>query len=161
MDIVRETLFNWLCHDIQNAHCLDLFAGTGSLGFEALSRGAKHVVFVDRQSGVLSALKENAKQLCTPMFPMDQHILICFGDFPHRMPSLQGPFQLVFLDPPFQQSQHIAQSAHCLVKHQLLAEHALIYIESQKPISSDDLPHAWSCYRHKRYGATYMSLYAS
>src|SRR3989338_4511193 len=64
-DRVRETVFNWLMHDIQDAYCLDLFAGSGALGFEALSRGATRVVMVDESPLAIAAIKENAAQLQT------------------------------------------------------------------------------------------------
>ena len=59
----KETLFNWLLNDLDNKNCLDMFAGTGSLGFEALSRGAKEVIFIEKQKSLCSSIEEIAKQL--------------------------------------------------------------------------------------------------
>ena len=96
---VRETLFNWLAPVINNAICLDLFAGSGALGFEALSRGAQKVTMLDKSARVIKTLKANAEILGT------ENITFLCMEF---SPSLKNPFKqqfnVVFLDPPFKQN---------------------------------------------------------
>lgn len=94
-DRVKETLFNWLGQELYGMHCLDLFAGSGSLGFEAASRGAARVVMVDRTKPVLAALEENRKLLGA------NQVEIVAGDARHFVRGCSGLFDLIFLDPPF------------------------------------------------------------
>jgi 16S rRNA (guanine966-N2)-methyltransferase len=103
-DRVREALFNILQHGdhpIANARVLDLFAGSGALGLEALSRGAAYAVFVDDHSASRAAIRRNVEALgvtgCTKIFRRDAAHL---GDMPN---GAQGPFDLIFLDPPYAQ----------------------------------------------------------
>jgi len=94
-DRVRETLFNWLGQDLQGRSCLDLFAGSGALGFEAASRGASRVVMVERDRRVLEALKANAAMLAASVVePQGSDALEFLG----RSTEV---FDIVFLDPPF------------------------------------------------------------
>ena len=106
-DRVRETLFNWLSGPVVGARCLDLFAGTGALGLEALSRGAKHVTFVDLSNIATTSLKDNLKQL--PLAG-DQTTLVEQKSSFDWLKNYQateafaeqgGQYQVVFLDPPF------------------------------------------------------------
>src|SRR3989338_6201010 len=96
-DRVRETLFNWLAPVIEGARCLDLFAGSGALGFEALSRGAHCVTFVDTSSEVISHLHTTLQQLSTTA-----EILKLNATKPFTCKN--KPFDIVFLDPPFHQN---------------------------------------------------------
>ena len=95
-DRVRETLFNWLGQELDGERCLDLFAGSGALGFEAASRGAAHVVMVEQAPKVLAALQENAKMLRDP-----PGVEIIRGDALQYLASTKSKFDLIFLDPPF------------------------------------------------------------
>ena len=93
---IRETLFNWLAPDMENARCLDLFAGTGSLGFEALSRGASSVTFVEK-SKIASKLLQDAAKLLEA-----ENINICNQEAQVFLkPKDDQRYSLVFLDPPF------------------------------------------------------------
>ena len=94
-DRVRETLFNWLQKDIHSAVCLDLFAGSGALGFEALSRGAARVVMVDSSPVVVKQLEENTRLLDI------SDVAIIEKDVSVSWPTFQERFSVVFLDPPF------------------------------------------------------------
>jgi len=96
-DRVRETLFNWLGQDLTGLRCLDLFAGSGALGFEALSRNASHVTFVDRSRAVIRHLEATAALL---QATRAEHQCCDAIEFPrrHRHPE---PFDVVFLDPPY------------------------------------------------------------
>ena len=94
-DRVRETLFNWLREAVAGAHCLDLFAGTGALGFEAASRGAKHVVMVERERDVAALLQGTARTLDAGNVEV-----VCADALAWRPPDGRT-FDIVFLDPPY------------------------------------------------------------
>lgn len=96
-DRVRETLFNWLGQDLDGQHCVDLFAGSGILGFEAASRGAASVVLVERDTRALDALHKSAKTL------QASHVEIVRGDAVRFMQSTPLKFDGMFLDPPYMQ----------------------------------------------------------
>lgn len=124
-DRVRETLFNWLMQSIPGARCLDPFAGSGALAFEALSRGAAHVVALDADKRVCQQLQSTADSLET------EDITIIQGHSPQAWSQLSDPFDLVFLDPPF--DQHLIPSLLAdLVKQQLVKDSSLIYVESDR-----------------------------
>lgn len=145
-DRVRETLFNWLAPYIVGANCLDAFAGSGALGFEALSRGAKSVTLIDQSAEVVSALKENAAILKA------ENIGIIQGRFPEILSVLKSQqFDIIFLDPPFKQNL-IASSAQALIENNLLAKDALIYIEAEKELTTLPIPESWQILRSKIAG---------
>jgi len=121
-DRVRETLFNWLMHDLPGRRCLDLFAGSGALGLEALSRGAASVVFVDRERRVIEALREHLAALGTTHADTVQAEALDFLRGPAK------PFDLVFLDPPFN-SPLLAESLTALQHGSWCTPRALIYME--------------------------------
>ena len=124
-DRIRETLFNWLMHDISGATCLDLFAGSGALGFEAISRGASKVILVDNDVDTLAALKKNSEKF-------DKNsIEIIYADFQRKPPKFQEKFDIVFLDPPYQ-SDLIMTSLNWLQENNLLKSNAQIYVETKK-----------------------------
>jgi len=152
-DLTRETLFNWLSPSINNANCLDLFAGSGALGLEALSRGAKHVVMVDSSIKVIKQLKANAESL-----EADNADFYCL-DIPRRLNKIpEQTFDVVFIDPPFHENL-IKPSLEKLIASSYLAKDALIYIEAEKKLDvKKDLPETWQILREKTYGLakTYM-----
>ena len=132
-DRVRETVFNWLSSEIVGMYCLDAFAGSGALGFEALSRGADHVVFIDSNPKVLATINENAQQLDC------QHYTTQAVYLPDVSPSIsKDPFSLVFLDPPFQRNL-LLPTVHQLRESHLLAEQAIIYFECELSFSIESL----------------------
>lgn len=122
-DRVRETLFNWLIHDIVDSRCLDLFAGSGALGFEALSRGAQHATFVERDPLILKSLAANQARLgaaaCSTLVRG------------MALPWLRRQHQtwdLVFLDPPYRSNQ-LATALQILLENDLLAPRALLAVD--------------------------------
>ena len=144
-DRVRETLFNWLQGRTTAARCLDLFAGSGALGLEALSRGAREVVFVERDRGAAAALRT---------------ALAAFGSTRGRIVErdaaayLAGtaePFDLVFLDPPFAQGG-LGELCTLLETRGWLAHDALIYLELATRSGRPGLPVGWSLRRDTRAG---------
>ena len=94
-DRVRETLFNWLGQDLPGWRCLDLFAGSGALGFEAASRGAGQVVMIERDRAALEALEKNRRVLGA------NQVSILRADALAWLANNRDPFDLIFIDPPF------------------------------------------------------------
>lgn len=143
---IRETLFNWLAPVIHGTNCLDLFAGTGALGFEALSRGAKSVVMIDKEPAVINLLKQNAATLHA------ENLQILHAVFPDSLSQLKPhQFDIVFLDPPFRHNL-LAMCAAELEARGCLATDALIYLEAEKELTTLTLPANWQIIRNKTAG---------
>lgn len=149
---VRETLFNWLQGDIFNAHCLDLFAGSGALSFEAASRGAKAVVQIENNAAACDVLKVNAQKLGASQIQTMQTDALTF-----LAKSPAAPFEIVFIDPPFGLDL-VAQSAALLTKNNWLAPYAKIYVETEKSLSLQ-LPANWQLLKDKSAGEVAYRLF--
>lgn len=147
---VRETLFNWLMHDIKNACCLDAFAGSGALGFEAFSRGAARVVFVEQTRTVYHHLKREAQRFGSP------ELIIVHHEASTYLKQTNTPFDIIFLDPPFSQDQLI-KCLPTLENSQVLRPHGLLYIESEKEMTLN--PAHWKKLRLKETGQVTYGLY--
>jgi 16S rRNA (guanine966-N2)-methyltransferase len=144
-DRVRETLFNWLAGKLEGARCLDLFAGSGALGLEALSRGAAEVVFVERDPRIGRYLRESLQR-----FDCDRGDVVV-GSAWDYLSSCSRPFQVVFLDPPF--GERLAERALLgLHASGLLASDALVYVETPIEESPPKLPSGWQLLRQGRAG---------
>lgn len=130
---VRETVFNWLGQKIEGAYVLDLFAGSGALGLEALSRGAKQVVLVEKDAANARTLESEVQSL--PKIKDLGQIQVLNQDALKFIPNYKAqggrPFDIVFLDPPFA-SDLLEKSVELLAEHELLAEDALVYVEMGK-----------------------------
>ncbi len=154
-DRVRETLFNWLGHDLSGFRCLDLYAGSGVLGFEALSRGAERVVMVERSPAVVRALESSAQRL---MAPEDKDRLkIVRADaleFLKREDMTTGNvrFDVIFLDPPFGDGvpTEVVESLPGL-----LAKSAVVYVESPSEVS---WPAPWVRVKQGKAGQVHFQL---
>ena len=152
-DRVRETLFNWLTPVLQSARCLDLFAGSGALGLEALSRGASSCDFVelDNQSATCIAEQltllqcERGQVHCTTA----DRWLECGN---HK------PFDIVFLDPPFGKGM-LPGICALLEQRQLLAADAYIYLEAGAREAAPEVPSNWAPHREKRAGEVSYRLF--
>ena len=144
-DRVRETLFNWLAPTIGGARCLDLFAGSGALGLEALSRGARAVVFVDRDARIGAYLRETLGRLKC------EAAEVRVGDAQRSLAGMQGPFDVVFLDPPFGAGLVPVYLAE-LASRGMLSPGALVYIESEAEAGEPVLPAGWVLHRTGRAG---------
>ena len=148
-DRVRETLFNWLSPHIAGANCLDLYAGSGALGFEALSRGARSCCFVDNNKQVLAALASNIQTLNCE----DRAIKILADS--GSVITLDKSIDLVFLDPPFA-SHLVAGTLDWLLKSPNIHLETLVYIELPK---SHELPFCnLSVIKEKTAGAVISRL---
>ena len=145
-DRVRETLFNWLRDVIPGARCLDLFAGSGALGLEALSRGAATAVMVDQHRQVIEQLRAHAETLHAAGAEAVQADAFQFL----RRPPAQ-PFDVVFLDPPFDQAV-LGQCLALLAAPGWLAADAWIYVEAARGTALPPLPDPWQLLRHKQTG---------
>ena len=143
---IRETLFNWLTPGIHGARCLDLYAGTGALGLEALSRGAANAVFVEKSSAAVRQLKKNVELLeAGGATILNQDAL----DYLRSKPA--ETFDLVFLDPPFA-ADLLEETCRLLAKQQLLADGALVYLEQDRSRAEPDLPAGWQVQKNKTAG---------
>lgn len=151
-DRVRETVFNWLMNDIHGAHCLDAFAGTGALGFEALSRGAASVTMVDSVSANTAALEAVASQL------QADGAAIYRATLPEGLRPSKQPFDIVFLDPPFDQPVLLTVMCTHLEEGGFLATNATIYLEARQEIKDNDLPENWTLIKTKKAGQVYYHL---
>ncbi len=149
-DRVRETLFNWLQPSIDGAVCLDLYAGTGALGFEALSRGADRVVMVDSNAAAVKALHAHASKLDAA------GLEIHCADAMQWLEGAEGRFDVVFLDPPFAKGL-LGKTLECLLSSRLLLQDTLIYVESDQAFTFDDL--RVHTVRRARAGNVHFRLY--
>jgi 16S rRNA (guanine966-N2)-methyltransferase len=149
---VRETLFNWLQHDVVASRCLDLYAGSGALGVEAASRGAKAVVQVESNAQACRQLKENTVKLAAKQIKIVQQDVFRFlaGD--------ADPFNLVFLDPPFAQ-QMVQQTCQWLEDKGWLTTSGKVYIEVEKGLQLNDLPKNWQKLKKKTAGEVDFYLF--
>jgi 16S rRNA (guanine966-N2)-methyltransferase len=155
-DRVRETLFNWLQEQVVRADCLDLFAGSGACGIEALSRGARQVTFVDVSPLAIGAIRSNLGLLQAGDFS-----LVCEDSLTWIKSNNEasGPrFDIAFIDPPFATSL-LGRSVAALEKSGLLREEAMIYLESSQEIASTQVPDNWLLRKSKRAGMVYFYLY--
>ncbi len=143
-DRVRETLFNWLQPVIPGARCLDLFAGSGALALEALSRGAAEVVAVEHEIAAIAAMRATSERLSAVGMRIEHADALAFlADSPQA-------FDVVFLDPPF--ASEALPAAQARLAGGWLASPAWIYLECAPGQEANDLPDGWEVVRHKRAG---------
>lgn len=150
-DRVRETLFNWLATLTPGARVLDLFAGTGALGLEALSRGASEACFVERDPQVARQLADNLATLGA-----EPRGRVVTGDALAFLEGEPHPYSLVFLDPPF----HHGLAAACCAALEAgwLGEDAFIYVETEAALEPE-VPAQWQLHREVRAGDSRGRLY--
>lgn len=143
-DRTKETLFNWLMNDVQDATCLDLFAGSGSLGFEALSRSAKQLVFVELESSACKLLHDNIQLL---KIKSDEAI-VKQDEALKALHSFEHCFDIIFVDPPFNKGL-IPKVIATIESENSLAQNGLIYIECEKINDQYSVPEDWLCIKEK------------
>jgi 16S rRNA (guanine966-N2)-methyltransferase len=155
-DRARETLFSWLQPHLRQAHCLDLFAGTGVLGLEAISRGAAQAVLVEKSRAAAAALRENVKKLSSD--EPGRRVIVVEGDallWLNTVPP--AACDLVFLDPPF--GQGLAGPAlHALLSGRILRPDGLVYLETARTEEIELPSEAWDALRDKTLGEVRMRL---
>lgn len=145
-DRVRETLFNWLGQDLSGQSCLDLFAGSGALGFEAASRGARRVVLVERDREAARAMTANAERLAGTA------LQVVAGDASVFLRTANERFDVVFLDPPFRQNVLPEVLARLPV---VLNPGSRVYVESPEPVAAEG---AWRELKRSRAGQVSYQL---
>ncbi|GGO77790.1 ribosomal RNA small subunit methyltransferase D [Marinobacterium nitratireducens] len=155
-DRVRETLFNWLQAYVPGARCLDLFAGSGALGLEALSRGALSATFVDNSPAVTRQLRDNLQRLNARNAEVVEAAAMDW--LLQRQTDLEARYDLVFLDPPFR-CDLLPLACELLESRNLLADQALIYIEAESELGLPRLPESWKELRSKTAGQVSYRLF--
>lgn len=153
-DRVRETIFNWLQMTIGQTCCLDLFAGSGALGFEAASRGADSVTFVESNKQAVTQLRANCQQLqadnCHVVHQDAIEFLSAHSD--------AKKYDIVFIDPPYS-ADSWTSIAQLLVQHELIAEGGYIYLECPSEQDMPLLPKQWHLLKDKQAGAVRYCLF--
>ncbi|NCF13920.1 MAG: 16S rRNA (guanine(966)-N(2))-methyltransferase RsmD [Gammaproteobacteria bacterium] len=143
---IRETLFNWLTPHLHGARCLDLYAGTGALGLEALSRGAASAVFVERDPVAERQLRKNIELLGA-----ENAEIIPSGALEFLRSAAPTPFDIIFLDPPYA-GNLLGETCRLLADTHQLADDALIYLEDERSRGEPDLPRTWTVLKDKTAG---------
>lgn len=155
-DRVRETLFNWLMPVIYDANCLDVFSGTGALGFEALSRGARNVTMLEKDGAVAEQLNECKELLkasnCNVINTDSLQWLTKYKN------EQESAFDIIFLDPPFKQGL-MPETVDLIEQNQLIADGGYIYIETDIDTDITNLPLHWHLHREKKAGQVHYRLY--
>jgi 16S rRNA (guanine966-N2)-methyltransferase len=152
-DRVRETLFNWLAAATPGAQCLDLFAGSGALGLEALSRGAAHVTFVEQAAAAARELQARLAEWQAADARVERADALTF------LAGTARPFDIVFLDPPFT-ARLLSRAAALLEARHWLTRGALIYVECAARAALPPLPSSWQPLKAKRAGEVGYHLFA-
>lgn len=155
-DRIRETLFNWLQDSIAGEACLDLFAGSGALGFEALSRGASQVDFIEQNPSAANSIRSNIERL-----DAKHGNVVCADalEWLDRYAQNSKQYGLVFLDPPFK-SETLGRAIVKLESGNLLRDGGLVYIEKQSQSIDEGLPSNWVEVKSKKAGSVQFGLYS-
>lgn len=147
--IVREAIFNIISPFVHDSLVLDIFAGSGALGIEALSRGAKYCVFIEKRT---KALTDNIAQLS-----MDKKTHVIHADFRSGLNHLKGQrFGIIFLDPPY--SKHYVEKVITIIAEQQLLRKNGVIVAEHAPEESFTVPEDYSIYKKKRYGDTCITF---
>lgn len=153
-DRVRETLFNWLRYDISAARCLELYAGSGVLSIEALSRGAAHITVIDQANQATTSIRNNLKMLGADS---DKFELVTADAIPWLQKNADKSWDLIFLDPPFA-NDDLFQLLSLINDAQCLTPDGYVYFESGRVIESAQLPAGWALHKSKKSGAVFYAL---
>ena len=152
----KETLFNWLLNDLHKKKCLDMFAGTGALGLEALSRGAEEVIFFEKQKALCGAIEVVVKKLGVK----NKCRVINANSTAFDFKKLNTKFDLIFLDPPFNESL-IQKSLNIISENELLTDKGLVYIECERDLDLGSLKTDLNQLKLSKGGETKYCLYES
>ncbi|KJY67564.1 methyltransferase [Vibrio coralliilyticus] len=151
-DRVKETLFNWLAQDVPQAKCLDLFAGSGGLGFEAASRQADKVTMIELNPNAFKQLEKNIAVLNS------DNLTAINSDALSFLQQAGTPHHVVFIDPPFRKGL-LEQTVTLLESNGWLANDAMIYIETEKELALEGIPTNWHLHREKTAGQVSYRLF--
>ena len=153
-DRIKETVFNWLMQDTREAKVLDCFAGSGGLGFEALSRFASTALFIELDPSAAKQLAQNIATLKLQNAQVRHTNSLSFLE----QKNSNTPFDLVFVDPPFR--KNLAQtSCNLLEINNWLSEEALIYVEVESDLNTFKPPSNWLLIKEKKAGQVFCRLY--
>ena len=152
-DRTKETLFNWLMHDVRDANCLDCFSGSGNLAFEALSRFAKNALLLEYDKQVAQQLRENLKTL-----KVDNASVVETDSINYLQQTAVQQFDIVFVDPPFNKGL-VSPCCQALEENGYLTPQALIYIEMEVQSTAVELPGNWQLLKEKSTGQVTYQLY--
>ena len=152
-DRVKEGLFSALQFDIEGRKVLDLFAGTGQLGIECLSRGAASAVFVDRRADAVKLIRENLR-----LTELEDRARVVAGDSMEYLKSIREPFDIIFLDPPYAAGLLEPAIAH-IAKFDILAPHGIIIAEHPADKTLPALAPPYRLHRTYRYGKIGLTVY--
>lgn len=153
-DRVRETLFNWLQFDVAGATCLDVFAGSGALGFEALSRGAKHVTMLD-----IDRLNNRNLSQCGALLGLTNLEVVSTNALDYLAQCSTQMFDVVFIDPPFNQ-QLMQPTVDLLFEQNWVSDQSLLYLEQEKTASWPNLPAGWTVVKQKKTSQVSFGLFS-
>ena len=151
-DRVKEGMFNIIQFDIEGRRVLDLFAGTGQLGIECLSRGARSATFVDQRSDAVRLIRENLK-----LTQLEERAAVLHADYAGAL-SAGEEYDLIFLDPPYE-SKLLERSLQMISQFDILREHGIIVCESSLEKELPALSSPYSKYREYRYGKIKITVY--
>ncbi|QCU90912.1 16S rRNA (guanine(966)-N(2))-methyltransferase RsmD [Thiomicrorhabdus sediminis] len=157
-DRVRETLFNWLQFDIAGSRCLDMFAGSGALSFEALSRGAAQATLLELNGANAKQLQTNLKTLNVNQ-PATKATVVQADSLQWLQGCTEPPFDIVFIDPPFHQGL-MQQSIDLLFAKQLIKADGWLYLEQENDLPWPRLVDGWYCHREKKTSQVKFGLFA-
>lgn len=149
-DRIKETLFNWLMNDIRGARCLDAYAGSGSLGFEALSRGAKQVRMTELSPIAYESLKRSVQSFNRP------ELSVINTDAREHLQTTQDVYDIIFLDPPFKE-HYLDDTLAGITSRNCLTKGGLLYIESPDEIFLD--VNFWHRRKSKKAGQVFYALF--
>ncbi|MBQ8151590.1 MAG: 16S rRNA (guanine(966)-N(2))-methyltransferase RsmD [Firmicutes bacterium] len=152
-DKAKEALFSILTNDIWGARVLDLFAGTGSLGIEALSRGASECVFADQSRESIRIIKNNIAHCGA-----GEKSVVVTGDFRRVLMSQRKPFDIILLDPPYGKGM-MEDCFRLIGENQLLSDGGLIVAEHRREETLPDEFHGYKKVKERRYGIVMLSIY--
>ncbi|MBT8140525.1 MAG: 16S rRNA (guanine(966)-N(2))-methyltransferase RsmD [Gammaproteobacteria bacterium] len=155
-DRARETLFNWLAAELPGARCVDLFAGSGALSIEALSRGAASATAVELNGEATALLRQEARRLNAAGISVDRADVMAW--LQSRPAAARAQFDIAFIDPPFGEQLH-EEVCTALEASALLVDGAAIYIESRWLDPQLALPQSWSLHRERKLGEVRCALY--
>ena len=151
-DKVKESMFNIIQFDLEGRKVLDLFAGTGQLGIEALSRGAAHCTFVDTRRDAVALVKENLNATS-----FSQQASVFQSDSLAFLSSCREKFDIIFLDPPYQ-TDFLERCMETVVMFDILNEHGIMVCESAADRVLPTLPEAYQMSREYRYGKIKLTI---
>lgn len=152
MDRVREALMSAIGTNIYNKDVLDLFAGSGALGLESLSRGAKSCYFIDNNIDAINVINENIKKLNVNE---ETHVIYSsYKDFLLKHVDLK--FSLVFLDPPYKNKDVYDEIISFMKENNMLSENVIMVLESDEELGTKE---DFKTYRHYRYGTVHVNIY--